>query len=600
MAAGDPPFHVKALYDYPGSHEDDLSFSANQVITVTEEEDADWYNGYYEDHTETKKEGIFPKNFVKPYEPETPPRPLRANRSRKDVESSKAQQQSEMSEQAEEEQSAEPQDTITTAALAQPIAASDVPSQPTWSEGEPLEPPQPSVEAATPASKPLQPSTLAHGSSVQRIDPPTSVEKPVVGSFRDRINAFNKPAAPPVTPAKPGGLSSGGSGFIKKAFVAPPPSKSTYVPPPRQPPPQKVYRREEDPTIAAPASSSVHDDLREEQASMPVPTSVSAEEEADQPKPTSLKDRIALLQKQQAEQVARQSDIAKKKEKPKRPQRQQTPPQDPSAGLNEDAGPEDLTREQSVPGGEANPGAPSRPGTASAASPSVEAPKNIQSDTNDADQPDNGLADEREQVMSPQDQSGTQLGQIPLSLQQRSQQQSMPELSSQVDEVESNDGSEEDDDVDPEVKRRMEIRERMAKMSGGMGMAGMFGPPGGFLPKKKSSMTIEKKTRDIPGDDQKGEHEPRAPPIPIMPMPGMAPAFRNKQSEAEVETEVAVEKDFFPQSTSISQEREPEELPDMEDLEKEPVAPSRMSTEQMVPTGPRGTIRSSPIHTLLS
>ena len=81
-----PPFHVKALYEYSSPHEDDLGFPSDQVITVTEEEDADWYYGEYEDASGVKREGLFPKNFVRMYEPETPPRPSRLSRSRKDLE----------------------------------------------------------------------------------------------------------------------------------------------------------------------------------------------------------------------------------------------------------------------------------------------------------------------------------------------------------------------------------------------------------------------------------------------------------------------------------------------------------------------------------
>ena len=42
-------FKVKAIYDYASPHDDDLSFALGQIITVTEEEDADWYVGEYVD-----------------------------------------------------------------------------------------------------------------------------------------------------------------------------------------------------------------------------------------------------------------------------------------------------------------------------------------------------------------------------------------------------------------------------------------------------------------------------------------------------------------------------------------------------------------------
>lgn len=55
---------VKAKYDYNSGHEDDLSFSAGQVINVTEEVDEEWYNGAYHDSNGKHHQGMFPRNFV--------------------------------------------------------------------------------------------------------------------------------------------------------------------------------------------------------------------------------------------------------------------------------------------------------------------------------------------------------------------------------------------------------------------------------------------------------------------------------------------------------------------------------------------------------
>src|SRR5271163_2816705 len=55
---------VKAKYDYNSGHEDDLSFSAGQIITVTEEVDEEWYNGEYVDGHGNVCQGMFPRNFV--------------------------------------------------------------------------------------------------------------------------------------------------------------------------------------------------------------------------------------------------------------------------------------------------------------------------------------------------------------------------------------------------------------------------------------------------------------------------------------------------------------------------------------------------------
>lgn len=54
-----PPFQVKALYEYKSDFEDDLTFPAGQIITITEIEDDLWYSGEYDGNA-----GMFPKNFV--------------------------------------------------------------------------------------------------------------------------------------------------------------------------------------------------------------------------------------------------------------------------------------------------------------------------------------------------------------------------------------------------------------------------------------------------------------------------------------------------------------------------------------------------------
>jgi myosin tail region-interacting protein MTI1 len=58
---------VKAKFDYNSRHEDDLSFSAGQVITVLEEVDDEWYNGEYTGKDGKHHEGMFPRNFVTAY-----------------------------------------------------------------------------------------------------------------------------------------------------------------------------------------------------------------------------------------------------------------------------------------------------------------------------------------------------------------------------------------------------------------------------------------------------------------------------------------------------------------------------------------------------
>src|ERR1700686_308734 len=55
---------VKGKYDYNSGHEDDLSFSAGQIITVIGEEDDEWFSGEYTGSDGKHYHGMFPRNFV--------------------------------------------------------------------------------------------------------------------------------------------------------------------------------------------------------------------------------------------------------------------------------------------------------------------------------------------------------------------------------------------------------------------------------------------------------------------------------------------------------------------------------------------------------
>ncbi|KAB8349868.1 hypothetical protein FH972_023881 [Carpinus fangiana] len=216
-----PPFKVKAVHDYTSPHEEDLNFAVGDIITVTEEEDADWYVGEYVDASGAKKDGLFPRNFVEKFEPAAPPRPTRS-RPKKEI--------------------------VSEAAPSAPVPAEQ--ASPTVPEEEHQVEPTPEKEVPAepiPERTPAAPRPTEHREKSVKGAPPPVSEKP--SSFKDRIAAFNKTAAPPIAP-KPAGAPSGQT-FIKKPFVAPPPARNSYVPPPKDSVPvQKVYRREEDPEIA--------------------------------------------------------------------------------------------------------------------------------------------------------------------------------------------------------------------------------------------------------------------------------------------------------------------------------------------------------------
>ncbi len=588
-----PPFRVKAVYEYSSEHDDDLSFPNGQIILVTQEEDADWYYGEFEDD-KGKHEGLFPRNFVKAYEPETPPRPSRLSRSRKDLE---------------------------------PVVLPNENDEKIRSDPQPNPPPQLNLEGGpkqgfvrteepTPATLPGSTETVkasdvsSPAPSVSVVNtpplvnaakpgPPPDSEKPVVGSFRDRINAFNKPAAPPVAPVKPGGIgSTGGSNFIRKPFIAPPPSKNAYVHLPPGPPIQKPYRREEDPEITGESS---HAAAATEPSSAPPRVADSGPEE-DIPKPTSLKDRIALLQKQQMEQAARHTEAAQKKEKAKRPTKKHVESRDqstvqgdqpvnetlerPTGGEASSKPSMDISRDELSTGPFPNARHQKSRDATPLASPITALPREFLSDANDADQSGAGDTEDGEELSTGRDDSDVNPRSKTNAAPRRPPEASKPEPDSGDEELDAEEGEEEEEELDPEVKRRMEIRERMAKMSGGMGMAGMFGPIGVVqqLPsKKQSSVSSARKSSGTSVPPTTDPPASQAPPIPMIPVHGMQRVRTPEQEEHDPLEARKDEADVGLQSQATLLERDPEVVYDIEDLSQEPVRSSRKSTERTVP-----------------
>lgn len=506
------PFKVKAVYEYKSDEPDDLNFGIGQIINVTDEEDAEWYTGDYEG-ANGKVEGIFPRNFVEKYEPTIPTRPARGNRK------------STLPETLAQQAPAQP-DPL-------PSSPTQIAEQPTVEPRKEVRSPEP-VEEVVPKPAPViknaEPKPLAAR------QPPPVAEKPTGSSFKDRIAAFNKPAAAPVAPFKQsGGTSSGGSGgsFVKKAFVAPPPSRNAYVPPPTQAQPTpKPYKREEDPEMAreeAPDTRVVSDAPGAEVAST-----------EDQPKPTSLKDRIALLQQQQLEQAQRNAE----KRKPKKP-----PP-----AQRTDSADNDIQRVESTEAPLARQktgdtlGHKSIDAERASINKDLGSPENevdlptvvpplreLVSDTNDAD--DSGAADteDAQDLSTEEERRRSKSLRSPSATTHDSTRpiaQDVPE-EAVGEEAEAEEDTEEEED--PEVRRRRELRERMAKMSGGMGMMGMFGPPGGMSAASKKPKVA--KAEQLPIETGHEEEMARAPPIPIMALPGMSSRTQPQAEQEESEPE---------------------------------------------------------------
>lgn len=543
-----PPFKVKAVYDYTSPHDDDLHFSTGQIITVVEEEDDDWYAGEYVDSEGVKQEGIFPRNFVEKYEPTAPPRPTRSARPKKEAESPMTTEAS------------APESTV----LPEPSLAPQA-AEPSISAPKPASKPVPNMDPAPAAPAPMVASPEVPR-NIAEPEKQASVAKPAVaasepsigGSFRDRIAAFNK-AAPPVAPFKPSGLGSGGStNFIKKPFVAPPPSKNAYVPTaPREAPVQKIYRREEDPEIQA----RQNEDLELAEKAGLAPTSPGGDQE-DQPKPTSLKERIALLQKQQMEQAQRHAEAAAKKEKPKKPAKKK--PESHSheteagdAAASERKSMDESAKRVSTDSMRDDAAEPRHRRSIKASTTPGLQPRASFGDGNEADLSGAGDTTEDQAESTVEDSNDTLRHQAAPSRQVDvgEEEGAVDEpVQPQAIEEEEEEDDDEEDEIDPEVRRKEELRARMAKMSAGMGMHGMgmhsmFGAPmpmpGGPPSRKKS--TIERP----PTSSEDAETSiTRAPPVPMIPMPGMSRV--KSPEEMEHVREVAA--------------RPSDEVPDVEDV----------------------------------
>ncbi|KAI5275111.1 hypothetical protein E4T47_01830 [Aureobasidium subglaciale] len=626
-----PPFKVKAVYEYTSPHEDDLPFPEGQIITVVALEDADWYEGEYTDAQGGKHAGLFPKNFVERYEPEIPSRPAR--RPAQEVRSPLPQAPvpeptpGAFPEEADEEVDDDDDDSfaepppvpaqsksvVEPKAAPVPLPPRDVSPPPPVRQAAPPPPAQETVrspppqarapsaretiKSPPPAPKPA-PSEPIRSEPVKaetlKKEPPPVNSKP--SSFRDRIAAFNNAGAAPVAPFKPAAPT-----FVKKPFVPPPPSKNAYIPPPKAEPVQKVYRREEDPDIQKEQAQADENAAKAGLLPSDHPQSPAGEEDEDQPKPQSLKERIAMLQKQQMEQAARRADVVDKP-KPKKPVKKNTddsteavaPPPIPQAPVAIAAEDEEDAAETEQPERhvrqsfdqplerERTRGSSTRALSREPPSPAVG--NEAYSDANDADR--SGAGDITEE--NDGDSDSTQPARKSMQS-QRAPAAPLQEADVGEQQDTTEDDESEEDEMDAETRRRMELRERMAKMSGGMGMAGMFGAPAGMPGMMAPAPPKTKKSRDHdePAQSAPAPAPAQAPRVPVMPIPGMqtvrSPEVEDRQLTVEKEPE---------HDTNVTREREPLVVPDVEDVKPQP--PPHIETVHRLPPLPTERPLASP------
>ncbi|PVI05492.1 hypothetical protein DM02DRAFT_610516 [Periconia macrospinosa] len=577
-----PHFKVKAVYKYESPHEDDLSFNDGQIITVTEVEDDDWYVGEYIDDSGTKHDGLFPQNFVEKYEPELPARPNRASRY-KPLEQQAPQpapptpevpqHESAPVPPAQEDEVPKPPQSPPPVEISQnPSSQVTSPTSPVSARSGALKSPElPQEPPAAPKPSAPEPASAA---PAKKAPPPVAAKN---SAFLNRIAAFNAPAAAPIQPFKPGGQPST---FVKKPFVAPPPSRNAYVPPPREAPQVKTYRRDEDPEVA---ERQAQDQESAERAGLAGNTTSNDGDGEEQAPTVSLKERIARLQKEQQEQAARAAALAK--EKPKRPPPKKRAESHEARG---DEGEGALDRSMTSDSRERTSAEHARPPRSAHGLQSPDQTnRDIMSDANDADQSGAGETEDADGTSTSVEEEDERAKQkfVPRAPAAPSKE---PDVGDEQD-VEEEEEEEEDEEA-AEARRKLELRERMARIGGGYGMPGMFGGglPMGVPPPKK------KKPEKKPTADSEEYSMPQQR-IPMFGLPGVkSPEIENKT--------LAVEKEEEEPRSAISQSRPADEVPDVEDVAPQP-AHKTPTAERSPPFSPeskhhliKNVIPEKPIH----
>ncbi|PWW74305.1 hypothetical protein C7212DRAFT_359026 [Tuber magnatum] len=560
-----PPFKVKALFDYNSPHDDDLNFSANEVITVTEEEDADWYYGEYHDKSTAElRQGIFPRNFVERIVVEPPPRPTRSGGGRKKP-----------VEEHQPEPPVEYQDDTPRSHVTSPTAAPKASETQTAIRQEKPDAAQsaspPPVADLAPAFKAAPKQALVP--AVEKLAPssskPPPPEKP--SSFKDRLALFNKGSAAPIAPFNP---HKPPVNFIKKPFVPPPPSKHAYVPPPIQNIPKP--RRDEDSNYSRPDP---------EEALARGSMEQEREKEDEGPKMT-LRDRMALLQNQQLDPTGL-GWKNKRPPKPKRNESERTLEDDQSHAAPEDSSHEHKSHDSTGPQVTEGEGLE----VASSPKKSVD----ISREDTAMEESSAGDADISSASGYTGEETVTTRGRPPTSSHREDKSDDGDDEGANDDTPDNPDSD--DEEIDPEVARKMAIRERIAKMSGGMGMHGMFGgmPMGGPPPppkKKKSSSTsgppreegesLRRSSNDGDESENKGSSDyTQAPPVALpfaLPRVQSPPAAEQQRSDSEAEEPA---EDISGTKKRISEEHSWGEVVDVEDTKPQ-------KGQQAIPPHPQG------------
>ncbi|CEP21018.1 unnamed protein product [Cyberlindnera jadinii] len=448
------PFLTKALYAYKSDYEDDLNFEAGQLVKVTGIEDDEWFSGEYTDDNGQVRQGMFPKNFVgEPIEETTSKSP--AASSALEVEADQE------NEEEEPEEKAAPQ---------QGLAA--------VSRGE---------------------SESVH-----------HTEESEPKKLQSKATTFSSDSGIPLPTAKIAEQT-----YAKKSYQGVP---SSYVPPPLNKKETRTFTSDLHHSSYVPPPLGLNKPKTETfdvPAPPPVVSSQDEPEEEQGPK-LSLKERIALLQKQQAEEAERQAAALRKK-----------------AERAEESKKSELARKASIA---------SATSEVRSLGSGVSHARAIEAEDVDSDEFHEAQEDFEEDERELSTEGVSHVAEInpaqeitdaqPVSITGGEREQEEEE---EEEEAKDEEEEEEEEEEDSEEARRAALRDRMARLAGAGGMYGAgFNPFGGVPSGPRKSVTHSKKVKE-----EKEETYDMPAAIPIMPFAtGSAPQLPEalqKSSEKDVE-----------------------------------------------------------------
>lgn len=467
-----PHFKVKALYDYSSEYDDDLNFLEGTIITVTNVEDAEWYSGTYTNpSTGETLSGIFPQNFVELYEEPTD------------------QLKEEPEAKVSEEPVTEGQEVLKMDISKHPEEPSIVPQLISENTADKeikqksaiIEPGAESESAAGFQRK------HSNASDCEKAGSTSAIHK---NALFNKIAAFNSPEAAPILPSinaldeKPN---------KRRSFVGVP---SSYVPPSFGPKKTNTFD-----SISSNEYKSTGEDepARESRASF---DQEEAEKEA-QPK-LSLKERIALLQKRQKEEAEREAAMVRKKAEKKKLKKNHVEAVNSTLSRTSTCSEKgvDSTQNEDLVNQDRTPD------------------QNTITELKDHD--NHGDKSKNDYHVNGELTTEASAGHsVEENDEDMEYENTLKEKETEDEKEQDDDNEEDDDEEDEEEMRKRELRERMAKLSGGAGMFGMMGmsPFGNALPKhKKKSKSANEKTLKAQEEDDDFADMPKA--IPILPMPG--------------------------------------------------------------------------------